>query len=67
MVTSHRNGFYQFLNCEVSSNEGEQGEKNNMRGVWFVRTRVEKTFIHDAYTPLVKLHPSLGILISLRL
>ena len=33
----------------------------------FVKAHVEKTFAHEAHTPLGKLHPFLGILISLRL
>ena len=41
---------------------GKQDEKKR-----FVKTHVEKTFAQEAHTPLGKLHPFLGILISLRL
>ena len=41
---------------------GKQDEKKR-----FVKTHVEKTFAHEAHTPLGKLHSFLGILISLRL
>ena len=64
VVAIHRNEFHHGLNREVSSN-GAASRKTRWEKR-FVQAHVEKTFAHEAYTPLGKLHPFLGMLISLR-